>query len=437
MGRNLRSATQLLVMVGLVGGSVAVLGSVGEADEPDTGRARAQAASPRAEAPRRPRRAPALAGLDPREHRRQGDVLVADLVEGRTATLTLDPELQEFTAGVLERYDVPYGAVVAIEPSTGRVLAYVSHSSANPEAGDLVLDPTPPTASVFKVITTTALIDAGVSPTERVCYNGGSSRLTLANLENDPARDRRCATLTEALGGSINSVFAKLADQRLDVPTLERYAAAFGFGHALPFDIPTRPSPAEVPTDRLEFARTSAGFWHMHMSPLHGALIASTIANEGRMPRAAIVDHVVDANGDELYRHEPSIFRAVVPARTARLTGEMMERTVTHGTGRRTFRDPAGVAFLPGIRVAGKTGTLSGENPYRGYTWFVGFAPAEAPTIAVAALIVNTPRWRIKATYAARETLRYYLVEAPRRRAAQERRDAAAAAAAAESGSDG
>jgi cell division protein FtsI/penicillin-binding protein 2 len=106
----------------------------------------------------------------------------------------------------------------------------------------------------------------------------------------------------------------------------------------------------------------------------------------------------------------------------------MMERTVTDGTARRSFHDARGNAFLPGIRVAGKTGTLSGSDPYRGYTWWVGFAPADRPTIAVAALVVNTPRWRIKASYLARETLRYYLVERPALEAAQ----AAAAAAEAE-----
>jgi cell division protein FtsI/penicillin-binding protein 2 len=91
----------------------------------------------------------------------------------------------------------------------------------------------------------------------------------------------------------------------------------------------------------------------------------------------------------------------------------MMENTVSRGTARRTFHDQHGRPFLPDIRVAGKTGTLSSERPYRGYTWWVGFAPADAPTIAVAALAVNTPLWRIKAAYIAREALRYYLVERP------------------------
>ena len=92
-----------------------------------------------------------------------------------------------------------------------------------------------------------------------------------------------------------------------------------------------------------------------------------------------------------------------------------MERTVSRGTARSAFFDDKGQPFLPGIIVAGKTGTLTRERPsYRGYTWWVGFAPLERPTIAVAALVVNTPEWRIKASYLAREALRYHLVVRPR-----------------------
>lgn len=353
---------------------------------------------------------------------------MADLAGGRHAVLTLDPALQQFVEQLYARYQVPFGSLVAIEPRSGRVLAYVSHSSANPDSGDLAIDPTPPAASVFKVVTASALLDAGVTAQTRVCYHGGSSGIGAGNLVDDP-HDSACATLAEAMGGSINVVFAKLAVARLDPARLERYASAFGFGQTLPFDVPVRPSVLEVPTERLEFARTAAGFWHMHMSPLHGALIASTIANDGRMPRAGMVDHVVDASGATVAQFQPATFRAVLPATTARTVNEMMRRTVSEGTARRTFHDPAGQPFLPGIVVAGKTGTLSGANPYRGYTWWIGFAPADHPTIALAALVVNTPLWQIKASYAAREALRFYLVEAPAHRAAAARASAARAAA--------
>jgi cell division protein FtsI/penicillin-binding protein 2 len=281
---------------------------------------------------------------------------------------------------------------------------------------------------VFKIVTGAALVDAGVDTTAPICYHGGSSRLTAQHLEDDPARDRTCASLTDAMGGSINAIFAKLADRHLPRATLERYASAFGFGHALPFDVPTRTSPAEVPDERLEYARTAAGFWHMHMSPLHGALIAATVANGGRMPRATIVDEVLDPSGHRAYRVEPSIFRSVIPAATAQALNRMMQTTVTTGTAHRHFFDERGNAFLPGIAVAGKTGSLTATNPYRDYSWFVGFAPADAPEIAVAALVINEPRWRIKAAYAAREALRYWLVVRPREeRRAREAEPATAA----------
>jgi len=354
-----------------------------------------------------------LRGFDPLSNRLEGDHYVSDLPNGRRAELTLDARLQAAATKVLRDYEVPYGALVAIEPSTGRVLAYVSYSSANPDAGDLARDPSPPAASVFKVVTGSALIDRGIEPGERVCYSGGAHRLQERDLADDPVHDKSCATLTEALGSSINSIFAKLADRSLPGGTLERYAEAFGFGHALPFDAPTRPSPAEVPTDRLERARTAAGFWHMHMSPLHGALIAATLANGGAMPRPAMVRRVLDAQGKPIYDHAPSTFRSVVSRATARTVGHMMTETVAHGTSRSAFHDPKGLPFLPGITVAGKTGSLSSESPYRAYSWFIGFAPEDKPRIALAALVVNTPKWRIKSSYLAREALRSYLMRKP------------------------
>ena len=350
--------------------------------------------------------APLLRGFDPLAHERVDSLMVARLDGGRRAVLTLDAELQDHLESELARYEVPFGAVVALRPDTGRVLAYVSHSSENPRAGDLVLDPTPPAASVFKVVTAAALVDAGVGPRRRVCYRGGSRGIGAGHLEPAPAGSP-CATLAEAMGRSINVVFARLADAHLDRPTLERYSSAFGFGHALPFDVPTRPSPAEVPVERLERARTAAGFWHMHMSPLHGALIAATIANDGMMPRAALVERVEDGEGAALYELSPSDFRQVIPRATARTVGRMMRETVQRrGTAHRYFVDPEGTPFLPGVEVAGKTGSLTAERPHRAYSWFVGFAPADDPQIAVAALVVNGPRWRIKAAYLAREALR-------------------------------
>jgi cell division protein FtsI/penicillin-binding protein 2 len=263
---------------------------------------------------------------------------------------------------------------------------------------------------VFKLITASALIDAGVSLSARTCYNGGGSGIDKVHLQDNPRREHSCASLDEALGKSLNAVFAKLADRHLDAAKLNSYGRAFGFGHALPFDLAPPASPFEVPGDRLEFARTAAGFWHTHMSPLHAALIAATIANDGAMPIPYAVQQVTGpgaASSGELVRRGS---RRVVSPATARAVGHMMLRTVSDGTSRSAFLDQRGHSVLPpGLAVAGKTGSLSSNNPYRAYSWWVGYAPADKPRIALAVLVVNGALWRIKSSFVARELLREYL----------------------------
>ena len=99
-----------------------------------------------------------------------------------------------------------------------------------------------------------------------------------------PALDRRCDTLAFGLGKSQNAIIAKLATRHLTATELARVGRSFGFDQAIPFEIPVEPSHLDVPADGLEFARTAAGFWHLTLSPMHGALVAAAIANRGQMP---------------------------------------------------------------------------------------------------------------------------------------------------------
>jgi cell division protein FtsI/penicillin-binding protein 2 len=366
-----------------------------------------------------PTRDELLKDFDPRRRALHGSEFTSPLAGDYRAVLTVDPALDDFVAHLLASYEVPYAGFVAVEPSTGRVLAYVSHSSAAPGAIDHAIDASPPAASVFKLVTSSALLEAGVTPRATTCYHGGYSALVASEIVDNPKLDSACTSLKGALGRSINPVFAKLALRYLDAPTLSRYASAFAFGEALPFDGRSEASQVDVPSERLEFARTAAGFWHSHMSPLHAATIAATLANRGRMMRPHVIDRIEDEAGHVVTRSEPALHRAVVERRTAELVGTMMQSTITEGTARKFFFDAKGNPFIPGSQVAGKTGTLSKERPYRGYTWWVGFAPVNEPKIALAALVVNSPKWRIKASYVAREALRHYLVDAPKRAAAK------------------
>ncbi|MDB4977217.1 MAG: Cell division protein FtsI, partial [Myxococcaceae bacterium] len=176
------------------------------------------------------RRGELLAGLNPRQRTMVDGRLTARLAHGNRAVLTLEPSLDEFIAKLLKKNEVPYAGVVAIAPQTGKLLAYVSHSSAEPNGADRVLDASAPAASVFKVITATALLNEGISPSRSTCYHGGSSALTMRELVDNPKLDRACASLTGALGFSINPVVAKLALKHLDPKKLSKQASAYGFG---------------------------------------------------------------------------------------------------------------------------------------------------------------------------------------------------------------
>ncbi len=336
---------------------------------------------------------------------------VADLTTGGHAELTLDPRLQASTEDVLKAFQIPYAGAVVVSIPDGRVLALVGRSAADPRLGaeQLALRPWAPSASVFKVVSATALVESGVSGATRVCYHGGVSAVLPDNLIDIPSIDRRCDTLAYGLGKSQNAIIAKLVTQHLGAADLARVGRTFGFGESIPFEIPVEASHLDVPSDRLEMARASAGFWHSTLSPLHGALLAATIANGGEMPAPTVVERAVDAQG----RLEPLPMpapRRVAGATAAAEVGRMMELTTRIGTAKGTFRNKRGQRLLP-VEVAGKTGTLSADTDRGpiGYSWFVGYAPADHPRIAFAVVLGNGPAWRIKATYVGRHIVTQYL----------------------------
>lgn len=352
-----------------------------------------------------------LAGVAIEAMELDGEAFRQRLDDGRTVTFTVSSKLQRFADRLFEKYQVPVGSAVILNSRTGRVHALSQRRADAAMAGDapVALDPSPPAASLFKIVSAAALIEHGdIAPSTKTCYHGGSNKLQLHHLEDSPRDDTACASLAAALGRSINAIFAKLSDRRLEGATLARYAERFGFNRDLPFDVTVPRSTAEIPDDRLERARTAAGFWHTHLSPLHAAVIAQSLAQGGAMLRPYVVDRVTDAEGATIYEAEPEFIGRTVSERTAEQLLAAMEQTVDRGTARRAFHDAKGAPMLPGIRIAGKTGTLTGRKPYRAYSWFVAVAPADAPEVALSVLVVNKPKWRIKSTGVAEQLLREY-----------------------------
>jgi penicillin-binding protein A len=290
---------------------------------------------------------------------------------------------------------------VVLEPSTGRVLAMAEHSEAQPGLRGLATRAVFPAASIFKIITGAALLEAGVSPLDETCFHGGKRRLSETLLQ-DSARDGQCHSLAEAMGKSANVVFAKLTQRYLSPEALKRAAARFRFNREISFPVPTDVSLAAVPEgDEFRLAQTGAGFGDVYLSPLHGALLAAVAANGGVWRDPILFEPDASA--------APRPGEQVLSPAVARDLTTLLEATVTKGTARRIFHERG--MGVPG--AVGKTGTLADKKPFRDYSWFVGFAPKENPKLAVAAVIVNEPRWHIRATWLGREALRLGLARLP------------------------
>ena len=367
-------------------------------------------------APAAPVGPPSLDGLDLLRLDVRPTKVTTPLSQGRQAELTLDPVVQRSIHAEMEGYRIPRAGVVLMEVKTGKILAYSSYVGEG-EKVDVNVRAEAPAASVFKVITGAALIEkAGLGAETEQCYHGGKSRIAADELEDNPRRDKWCATLGIAMGRSINVVFARLAQKHITPEDLTAVGGAFGFGAPIPFVVPNQASELKMPTDPVEFARASAGFYHSTLSPLAAVGLAQTVANGGVTLEPRIVASVVK-DREVLWtddRPPRALRRAIKPETAAELT-RMMVQTVANGSAFKSFHDASGTSFLGEVTVAGKTGTLGDPDGSRLYTWFIGFAPVEAPEVAVSALVVNNPSWQIKAPQLARDALRAYFARKGRK----------------------
>jgi cell division protein FtsI/penicillin-binding protein 2 len=315
----------------------------------------------------------------------------------------LDPDAQRDAERLLDGARPRAGAVILVDLRTGRVLAWVEGPKGR--RGSDAMTAHAPAASVFKLVTTAALFErSDVAPSEKVCIAGGTHGIERRHLDPPRSGDVRCAPFFQALGHSKNAAYAQLATHRLLRNDLIEVAEQLGMNHEVPFDFPVPVGTLRVPYADLDFARTAAGFEGSRLSPLGGAYLAAVVAHGGLAPRLRIVARAGD------YEAPPGLetIGRVLGATTAHRLARMMEVTVEGGTAYSAFHDDLGHPLLPGIRVAGKTGTLKPSASDGAASWFVGFAPSRAPRVAVSVLLENGPVWRRKAAEVARDVFRSY-----------------------------
>jgi penicillin-binding protein A len=348
----------------------------------------------------------ALAGLlDPTAIARVEDHYEIPLGTGRSARLTLDPTFQEAATSILRESRAPRGAIVVLAPD-GSVLALAGRRATDPMGSvdgtpdnQLALDVWAPAASIFKIVTAAALVEAGVRPDSKVCYHGGVRSVMESNL-TDSKKDSRCESLTYGVAHSQNAIIAKLVHQHLAPADLATTAATLGVSGATPaWAFARSAGTVTVPADKgVDLGKTAAGFINSELSPIGGALLASAIGNHGKVGAPRIVASIVD--GDRAIEVGPSKPHQAIAAATADAVAGMMLSTCTNGSAAKSFRQ------WKGDRIAGKTGTLAIDEPtYVEYSWFVGFVETKRGAVAIAVVLGNAESWWMKAHTAARRVL--------------------------------
>lgn len=327
---------------------------------------------------------------------------------------TVNKDLTDFIVRILKRYRSDYTSVVVIDNNTGEILSAVDFTRKGNEVGkSMAFSSAHPAASVFKVITAADLLDnTDISKETHFSYNGKSTTLYKYQLKDKKNRWTRDIAFEKAFAWSNNVVFGKAAINNTNFKSIFNTANKFGFNEELLQLLETGTSKLFPVESQYNLAELASGFNRKTMiSPLHGAMIASVIANDGILKKPYIVKSVRDSKQDREVWRPSYILTRSMSKQAAEELRHMMNMTVTRGTARGAFR-PWKIRKIRDIEIGGKTGTITGGVPYGRRDWFVSFARPKDEIkdsgISVAVMIVNLEKWYIKSTYLAKKIIQYY-----------------------------
>lgn len=324
--------------------------------------------------------------------------------QGQLHKTTIDADLQLRLQAFIAERGAPIASVVVVDVENGHVLSMVQGRSPSKWGASThtALYSRFPAASLFKTVVTTAALEmTPTSPDQRFGLPGGCGGQDItptATWMND--RGSGSMSLRRAFGHSCNGFFAKLAINQLGIGAITRYAKFFGWESPIPIDVELEPSrmmtPPAANSTTHTVGRFAAGFGHVGISPMHGAWVASMIANKGVAKPVKVLDE--GATSDIAMTDTP-----IYSEDTANRLMDVMRSTVHGGTAAHTFAKGKyrGLAR----EVAGKTGTLTGRTPAGLTSLFIGFYPVSNPKIAVSSVVVLEDRYVFKAPQLAAEAI--------------------------------
>ncbi len=328
-----------------------------------------------------------------------------------TVEYTLDPELQNEALRLLQKHNPDYGVLVAIDPDTGKILALADNTRNYSDLDHLALSATYPAASVSKIITAVAGFEQGAINTHSVIpFNGKSTSLYKKNVfKHSNNKWTRKQPFTESFAKSVNTVFGRLGAVTLGGETLKDYFYQLGFNARFASDFNFDNGSIELDVDdEWQVAEAASGYTRKNtLSPVHGAVLAASAVNGGKLVAPVMVSRVTGPQGIPLYHYnEPAVSPAMSQS-SAEMLQTVMRATVSKGSAKKSFKR-FHRNHLEDVEVGGKTGSLTGFSPKGKYDWFVGYGKLGERKIAFAALCINKEKWYVKSSRLARELLEFY-----------------------------
>jgi peptidoglycan glycosyltransferase len=327
---------------------------------------------------------------------------------------TFNANLEEFIKKQLSLYRPDYTSVVVLDNETGHILAAVDYARAKNVFGrDLAFTTTHPSASIFKIITAADLLENTHIKTDTEFHFTGRSTTLYRSQLKEPASRRwiRSLDLQKAFATSNNVIFGRTAIENLTPAGLKRMAEKFGFNKKILEGINLAPSIFNMAQDQYNLAEFSSGLnTQTMMSPVHGAVIGSVVANGGVFRYPVVIKSVEGLQDKKVIYPPLKKDETVLTPQSAEDLRTLFMGTVTQGTARSSFRRSQ--YLLNKLEIGGKTGSITGGEPFGKRDWFVSYAKSlEDKTdkgISICVMIVNQKKWYIKSPLLAKNIMEYY-----------------------------
>jgi len=327
---------------------------------------------------------------------------------------TFNSDLEDFVKKQLALYRPDFTSVVVIDNETGHILAAVDYARGKNVFGrDLAFTTTHPAASIFKVITAADLLEnTHIKTDTEFNFTGRSTTLYRSQLKEPPNRRWvRSLDLQKAFATSNNVIFGRTAIENLTPAGLKRMAEKFGFNKKILEGINLAPSVFNIAQDQYNLAEFSSGLnTQTVMSPVHGAVIGSVVANGGIFRYPIVIKSVEGIRDNKIIYPPIKTDEQVLTPQSAEDLRTLFMGTITKGTARSSFR--RSLYLLNKLEIGGKTGSITGGEPYGKRDWFVSYAKSlEDKTdkgISICVMIVNQKKWYIKSPLLAKNIMEYY-----------------------------